>query len=295
MASKVSVVSSPTHEKGVLNCLTNLQDQLEAKLKTVDQVVIKINFVKVEPELATTPFEAVKYFIQFIRPFYKGEIVIAEQASFGITSFGFKKYGFKKLADSDEKIRLLDLAKDESVLVEIPYGDKILRIPISKTMCETPFLISITRPKAHDSVVVTLGIKNVLVGAISGGFFNRRKIHQGMYIHDIMRGIAEYVYPDFTLLDGTVGMEGNGPASGTAIASQFCVASFDSLLADSVATYLMGFDIADVGYLNMLAKDKKYGLLYPNEIIEVAGDDPELLRRNFRPHDTFEFQKNWSN
>ena len=54
-----------------------------------------------------------------------------------------------------------------------------LKIPLSKTMSDTPFLASITRPKTHDTVVVTLGIKNVVVGAISGGFFNRRKFTKG--------------------------------------------------------------------------------------------------------------------
>jgi len=293
MKIEVSLVSSPTHQEGVTDCLSNLRDQLEQKLKIVDQVVIKINFVKVDPELATTPMESVKYFIDFIRPFYKGEIIIAEQATFGITSYGFKKYGFKSIADSDEKIRLLDLAKDKTVNVEIPYGDKTLKIPLCKTMCETPFLVSVTRPKTHDTVVVTLGIKNVVVGAISGGFFNRRKIHQGMHIHDIMYGIAKYVYPDFTLLDGTVGMEGNGPASGTAIDSKFCLASFDALATDSLATYLMGFYINDVGYLNMLADKEQYGLLYPNEQIEILGEELDILRKYFKPHRTFEVQKKW--
>ena len=55
----------------------------------------------------------------------------------------------------------------------------------------------------------------------------------------------------------------------------------------------MGFDINDVGYLNMLAEKEQYGLLYPNEQIEILGEELDILRKYFKPHRTFEVQKKW--
>lgn len=290
--SKVSLSKSPDHKTGVVSALDNVRDELEAKLATINQVTIKINFVKVEPELATTPFEAVNEFINYIRPIYDGEILIAEQASFGSTSHGFKNYGFADLAESDSKIRLLDLGKDTEEKKEIKYAGGSINISLSKTMMETPFLVSITRPKTHNAVVVTLGIKNVLVGAIKGAFPQRKKIHQDMAIHEIMTSIAHYSYPDFVLLDGTVGMEGNGPTKGNAKKAGWSIASFDALAADTLAAYLMGFELDDIGYFNLLRKDK-VGKVFPNDDIEIIGENPDTMVNSFEPHETFEKQKLW--
>ncbi len=293
MNSKVSLVKSSDHKTGVTNCLNNLKSDLKTKLSEVKQVVIKINFVNTEPEIATTPFEAVKNFVEFVQPFYNGEIVITEEATSGDTMAAFKKYGYADLANKYEKVRLLNIKDDPAVNVTLQYGNnKELKLPLSKTIVETPFLVSITRPKTHNAVVITLGIKNILVGVIKGSFGIRSKVHKGMHIHEIMVEVAKHSYPDFVLLDGTVGMEGNGPTSGTEIDAGWSLASFDALAADSVATKLMGFDIDDVGYLNML-KDENFGLLYPKNDIEIIGEEVKGLVKKFKPHETFEDQRVW--
>jgi uncharacterized protein (DUF362 family) len=292
MDNLVSLVESQNHQQGVKNSLEKIKEDLESKLSSVDRVVIKINFVNTTPELATTPFDAVKAFVEFVKPFYSGEIVIAEQASGGNTKKGFERYGFTDFADKNDNVRLLSLADDEAVNITLEYPEGEIDFPLSQTIVEAPFLVSITRPKTHNNVVVTLGIKNVLVGVIKGDLGVRRHIHQGMHIHQMMVDIAKRAYPDLVVLDGNVGMEGNGPTGGTPIEAGWALSSLDALAADSLATYLMGFDIDDVGYLNMLWENG-YGMLYPKEDIEIVGADPDELQKEFKPHRTFESQRQW--
>ena len=123
----------------------------------------------------------------------------------------------------------------------VPHSGGELTLLLSKTMVEAPFIVSVARPKTHCSVGVTLGIKNVTVGAIHG-YSTRRKIH-GESIHETIAALSAHVYPDFVVLDGTSGMEGGGPIRGTKINAGWTLASFDALAVDSLATYLMGFDI----------------------------------------------------
>jgi len=289
----VSLVKSPNHKEGVINVLKNIEQTLIEKLKTVNQVVVKINFVKTAPELATTPFQAVEHFVDFITPHFSGEILIVEEASFGSTAEAFEMYGFKKLADQHPQVNLLELDKDQSIKKSFTYETvKNFDLKLSKTMAEAPLLVSITRPKTHDTVVVTLGIKNVLVGVIQGKIDMRRNIHKGKEINNIMAQIADYSYPDLVILDGTVGMEGNGPTGGTPIKAGWSIASFDALAADSLATYLMGFDVKDVGYFNLL-RDKDFGLLYTKDKVHVIGENPSSVVKKFLPHDTFEEQRLW--
>jgi uncharacterized protein (DUF362 family) len=187
---------------------------------------------------------------------------------------------------------LLDSGQAEAENVKLEYPQGELNLPLAKTYTDAPFLVSITRPKTHDSVVVTLAIKNVLVGAIQGGMGSRGKIHQGKDIHWILQALSRHVYPDLAIIDGTVGMQGQGPGSGDPIKSNWVLTSLDALAADSVAAYLMGFDIQDVGYLNLIHELDK-GALYPQDEIEIQGPQPDELKMQFKPHPAFEKQKQW--
>lgn len=194
-------------------------------------------------------------------------------------------HGFSKLAGENEQIELLDLREDEVIHKRIAYPEGELELPFSKTMLEAPLLVSITRPKIHCSVVMTAGTKNVLVGAIHG-HSKRRKIHRGKTIHHIMACIADVVFPDLVMIDGTVGMESGGPVRGKEIKSGWTLSSFDALAADSLAAYLMGFDVNEVGYLSLLG-EKGFGSSYPHDEIEIAGEQPKDLVTPFKPHSNF--------
>jgi uncharacterized protein (DUF362 family) len=293
MKSKISLVKSESHFEGVQQSLAHIQSDVEKSLSTISSLIIKINFVITRTprysggvELATTPFQAVKSFIDFISPFYRGEIIIAERATWGKTKEGFQMYGFAELAEENSQVSLLDLKEDETIVKTVEYPEGKLKLPFSKTMLSAPFLVSIARPKTHCSVVASAGIKNVLVGAINGRWKERLQIHKGNLIHDIMARIADFVYPDLVIIDGTSGMEGNGPIRGTEIKAGWTLASFDALAADSLATYLMGFAVDDVTYLTML-NEKEFGLFYPNDEIEIVGDKPKDLVTPFKPHRCF--------
>ena len=89
--SKVSLVKHDQSYQGTLKVLQPLKEDLEEKIKNLEKIVVKINFVTTENQLATTPIETVTAFVDFIKPFYSGEIVIAEEASLGNTKEGFEK------------------------------------------------------------------------------------------------------------------------------------------------------------------------------------------------------------
>jgi uncharacterized protein (DUF362 family) len=295
MPALVSLVRSSNHYEGVASSLNLLQNELRLALENVSQIVLKVNFVVTRVELALTPLDAVKSFIDFISPFYNGAIIIAESATWGNTKDAFDKNGYTKLAEDNPQVSLLDLRDDEIVEKQIAYPDGNVTVPLSKTMMEAPFLVSITRPKTHVNAVVTLGLKNVLVGAIqrenvkgASTWSTRNKIHRekSRYIHDFLLSLANHITPHFTIIDGTIGMEGNGPVKGTEIKSGWVVSSTDVLAADSIGTYLMGFDLKHVPYLAEL-RGRDCGCLYPLDEISIVGVDPEELVHPFEPHRVF--------
>ena len=88
-------------------------------------------------------------------------------------------------------------------------------------------------------------------------------------------------------------MEGRGPLIGTEKKAGWCIASLDSLAADSLALYLMGHNIEDIGYLYLMSEAQR-GSTFPKDNIEIIGNDPKELINPFQPHPAYNRIKKWS-
>ena len=128
---------------------------------------------------------------------------------------------------------------------------------------------------------------------------NRRAIHsdklamhQGYPVINLnLYRLARVVRPHLSVIDGTVGMEGNRPIAGTPIELGAVVAGTDFLAADTVAAHLMGFPIEEIGYLHY-CRLAGMGAGSLSEI-EIRGDDVEACVRPFQPHETYQKQLAW--
>jgi uncharacterized protein (DUF362 family) len=119
------------------------------------------------------------------------------------------------------------------------------------------YIISAAKLKTHDTVVATLSLKNVVVGAaIKRSGSDKPIIHGGGFrgLNYNIFAMAGRLHPNLSVIDGYEGMEGNGPVRGTAVNSRVCVVSPDWLAADRVGVELMGIDFAKIGYLNYCAR-----------------------------------------
>ncbi len=287
--SRVGLVKSADSYKGTQDALKIFESELRPLIVRAKKPVIKVNFVTARNPLAATPVEGVRAVIDFIRQFSGVKILVAEEAVVGTTEEGWGNYRYHQL-EKYQGIKLYNLKGDKAVFVAIKNkSGRIIKIPFSKTLCDSDFLISVTRPKTHDAVVVTLTGKNVAVGGILGK--NKGKIHQGNAIHQNILLVLEKVRPHLAILEGTQGMEGQGPDAGTAVSSGWAAASLDWLAVDTLGAYLMGFDLKNIGYLYM-AKEKKMGCVFPEET-EVVGEKPELFRKKFKPHRDYPAQIQW--
>jgi uncharacterized protein (DUF362 family) len=95
--------------------------------------------------------------------------------------------------------------------------------------------------------------------------------------------------PDLAIVDGIIGMEGDGPLNGTAKPMGVIVMGNDPLAVDATCCRLMMLDPDKIAYL-VLGQMKKLGLLQPAQIQQI-GDKIEGLAQ---PFDTVEhFKKLW--
>ena len=282
---KVSLVSGPDRTSTVPEALALISDQVQIPDRPV---LIKPNFVSTLNQLSATPVDAVRSTLTFLKDKGVNEFTIAAGPAIGTADDGFDNYGYRPLA-GEFNITWLDLNTDETVKVA-SFDDKLNAqyLNMSRTMSES-YVVSVTRTKTHNNVVVTLGLKNILVGTLAGRS-EKQKIHRGSKaINLTLAKMAQHVAPDLTVLDGTEGMQGNGPVSGDPIDSRITLASAHSIAADVIGLQAMGYRLDQVGYLRYAMELRRLTL----DDIEVVGERVEDVKIDFRPHDNIASQLTW--
>ncbi len=131
---------------------------------------------------------------------------------------------------------------------------------------------------------MTAGIKNIGMaaplnpGSVNGGkpVSYKRNMHSGgpRWLHFNLYLMAMGVRPDFTIIDGVEGMEGNGPINGTPVDHRVALAGFDAVAVDSMCARLMGIPLENVGYINYCAA-AGMGNMDRDKIEIIGGKDPD--------------------
>ena len=143
--------------------------------------------------------------------------------------------------------------------------------------------------KTHNNVVVTLGLKNILVGTLSGRE-QKTKIHKGSKaINLTLAKMAQHVGPDLTVIDGTVGMQGDGPIDGFEMPSNVIIASHHPFAADIVGLQVMGYKLEQVGYLRYAMELRNLSL----DDLQVVGASIADVRVRYADHKDIEHQRTW--
>lgn len=168
----VSLARRRTRRETVAAALEPIADEID--LRGVRRLLVKPNFVTPYRQLAATHVEAVRAVLDFLRQRYDGPIVVAEGAATAPTWEGFRNYGYESLVEAYD-VELRDLNTDETV--EVTVYDRHLRpmrLHLARTVAEADFRVSVCPPKTHDTVIVTLSIKNMAMGALVNPHAERR-------------------------------------------------------------------------------------------------------------------------
>lgn len=290
----------------VYNALKLIEPQVREGLARKKTVLIKPNMVAIDRQLAATHADCLEGILEFLSPLVDGEILIAESPANGPAMEGYDNYGYPRLT-KEYRARLVDMDAEPyqtEYLVDERHHARAVRFS-SLVLDPDVYLISAAVFKTHDRAVVTLGLKNVVAGALlkdsgyrwgpnSRGSSDKHYIHGGpenQGIHFNMFTLARRAAPCLTVLDGFEGMEHNGPTAGTPVDHRVALAGTDWLAADRVAAELMGFDWRKVGYLSFAA-DAGMGETSLDKL-EILGERMADRVRAYHPHDTIEKQYQW--
>ena len=253
-----------------LNAKTNFAKDL----KKYKQVLVKPNLVfvyhnsgldkKDYPE-NTDPrvFEAV---IAWLKK-YTDNITIVESAGKPYpTTVAFKVAGYDRIAKY-YNTGLVDLETQPVVRYILPKAEVMKEVYLPEILDMVvkgeAYYVSVPKMKTNLYTGVTLGFKNAM-GTIP--YFLRERNHT----HDIDKKLADLLYlfkPDLTVIDGIIGGEGNTPSPVDPVEVGKIVVSNQSVEADRITTYMMGFD-PDKNKLMIEATKRNFG----DNQVQIIGD-----------------------
>jgi uncharacterized protein (DUF362 family) len=169
-------------------------------------------------------------------------------------------------------------------------ADAVTRVPLHshytalgdlwlpRTIVDADVVISMPKMKTHHWAGLTLSLKNCF-GCVPGRVYGwpKNALHWAGLDQSIL-DVAGAVRPDYAIVDGIVGMEGNGPISGTPISANVLVFGDDPVATDVVSARLMGFDPEKVPYLAEAGRFLGQGDM---EEIRTEGEDPAAATKDF--------------
>jgi uncharacterized protein (DUF362 family)/Pyruvate/2-oxoacid:ferredoxin oxidoreductase delta subunit len=155
--------------------------------------------------------------------------------------------GFLRVAEKTGS-KLVNFEADGSVLLE-RNGRKY---HIARAVMESDVVINLPKFKTHGFTLYTGAIKN-LYGTLPG--FQKARFHKALPHPDKFSQIPVDLYhlirPALHLMDGILGMEGNGPATGKLRDVGLLLASTDGVALDAVASALMGFRPGEIDAIRL--------------------------------------------
>ena len=301
----VALTQGDDRRKNVYNALMTVDKDLQPKLKTRKYVVIKPNFVSTENQLAANHVDAVRGILDYLSERFHGPVVIAESSA-GDTMRAFENFKFNALPAEYKKkqVQLIDLNR-EAKFERIAVLDKDLHIvPMrlaARLVDPEAFVISSAMLKTHNTAIVTLSIKNIVLGAPlhqapneTTRWNEKRKFHVGLrQTHYNMLLTAQRLAPSWgaSVIDGYEGMEGNGPGSGTPVASRLAIASADFVAADRIGAQCMGVDPEWLGYVKYCG-ELQLGQ-FDESKIDVVGAKVADVKKAYRMHTDIDRELQW--
>jgi uncharacterized protein (DUF362 family) len=144
----------------------------------------------------------------------------------------------------------VDLNTDDVERVSFKtHASRLKELYLPKTVLGVDFLVSMPKLKTHHWAGVTLSLKNMF-GVVPGSCYGWPK--NVLHWAGIDRAILDInvaARPDFAIVDGIVGMEGNGPIQGVPKASGVLILGSDPVAVDATCCRVMGLVPERIKYL----------------------------------------------
>lgn len=159
------------------------------------------------------------------------------------------------------------------------HASRLSTLELPATILDADLVVSVAKLKTHHWAGLTLSMKN-LFGVMPGARYGWPKnlLHHAGITESIL-DINAAVRPGLAIIDGIVGMEGDGPIMGPARQTGVLILGANPTSVDATAARIVGCDPASIDHL---ARAGSLGPIAQNRI-PMRGEVLELLATPFAP------------
>ena len=280
--SRVALAACASYEADILGALRGAWQNAHAPDLRGARIVLKPNLVDyVGANPSYTHPRVVQAMIQLTRAMGARKIVIGDGPTFRRDPQAIlDATGYTEML-AREQVEFVDLNYDDLVIIPLKGGYTNLKtLFVAKTIRDADLFISMPKLKTHHWTQMSGSVKN-LFGTVPGIKYGWPK--NTLHIQGLPAFLAELAESLPTrgcaVVDGIVGMEGDGPLFGSAVASGALIVGKDLLAVDATCARLIGFDPAQIDYLDFAAWTG-VGSIDEGKI-ELAGEPLAKLQRAF--------------
>ena len=168
--------------------------------------------------------------------------------------------------------RWVNMGNLAAVPVDAPGNVVLKRIEVPQILRDT-VLITVPVMKTHAKTGLTGALKN------QWGCLPKTRHEWHLVLDDAIADLNSVIRPAFAVMDGTIGLEGNGPKSGSPRIAERVLCSADPVALDTVQALSMGLDPQSIRHLARCV-ERGVGTNDLNRI-EIRGLDPVAHRVPF--------------
>jgi len=269
--ARVSITKAPAYDQSLYDTMRRLLAGHMEHVRGLN-VVLKPNLVEFEPgsSINTHPMVVHAAFEAF-RAMGAASVRIAEGPGHRRNTLDLADAAgyFRTVPDFEELF--VDLNLDDVTLVHpAQQFSTIKKLYLPNTALGADLLVSMPKMKTHHWVGATLSMKN-LFGVVPSGIYGWPK--NVLHWAGIDASIVDLHFAfsnHFAIVDGIVGMEGNGPIQGTPKPAGVLVAGPDPVAVDATCCRIMRIDPMRMGYIRLAASRGAESQLSEASIIQTG-------------------------
>lgn len=249
------------------------------------RIVLKPNLIDYDPDRPLNTHPAmIAATISALHQLGAQEVIVAEGSGHNRDmEMILEKSGVDQVL-RDEKVRFVDLNSDAISPVSLKSNyTKLSQLFFPNTILGADLVISMPKLKTHHWAGATISLKNMF-GTIPGVKYGWPKNYLHWYgISQSIVDISTTLNPGFTIVDGIVGMEGDGPLNGTSINSDVIIMGDNLTAVDSTAARIMNIYPENLYYLQLMLP---YGGTINEALITQVGEQIADVQSDFEvlPH-----------
>jgi uncharacterized protein (DUF362 family)/Pyruvate/2-oxoacid:ferredoxin oxidoreductase delta subunit len=197
-----------------------------------------------------------------------GTIIVGDGPAVGVKGRVFERTGIKAVCERHD-VELRDFNREQGRRVQLDDALALEEATIAATYFEVDTVINLPVFKTNMLFWISGALKN-MKGLLVG--MEKHKPHY-LGVPDCVADLNRMVRQEMVVMDGFVGMMGDGPAAGPPANARLLIGGFDPVAVDGVAARLMGFKPTNIP---MIRRAEEVGV--GSSRYEVVGDPINSFR-----------------